>query len=85
MPYTESPRAASRGVYFSAMHRSEAEELEQCASCGAEVAPEDRTFPISDEEVLCFACAVRRGGAFDDPHDRWSAPPDISDLVRTRP
>lgn len=67
------------------MHRSEAEGLEQCASCGAEVAAEDRVFAISDEEVLCFECAIQRGGAFDDPHDRWSREPDVTDLRPTRP
>ncbi|HEY8122323.1 MAG TPA: DUF4136 domain-containing protein [Myxococcota bacterium] len=64
------------------MHRSEARELELCTACGAEVhAARDRTYALDAERVLCFACAVRRGGAYDEQHDLWRAAPDLTDLA----
>lgn len=64
------------------MHRSEARERDQCVDCGAEVAALDRVYSVSDETDLCFACAVRRGGQWDEAHDGWSRPPEIADIVQ---
>jgi hypothetical protein len=30
--------------------------------------------------VLCDACAVDRGGVYDEPEDRWAVPPDLAGL-----
>lgn len=67
------------------MHGKESRELERCLECGATVAPAtDRAFAISDEAVLCFACAERRGGRFDEARDGWIVPPDLSGLPDER-
>ena len=67
------------------MHRTEADLLVDCWACGASIAPEiDRAFAISDDAYLCFECAVRRGGVFDDEEDRWTIPPIVLDLPDER-
>lgn len=40
----------------------------------------DRAFAVSDDEYLCFACAARRGGTFDEDEDEWTTPPDLSGI-----
>ncbi len=62
------------------MHRSEEAEYELCASCGTEVRATDRAYAF-DDSVLCFECAIARGGAYDEQHDRWTRAPDVSDLL----
>lgn len=65
------------------MHRSETPELATCAECGAEIAPaRERGYVYAPGACLCFACAVRRGGSYDETHDRWSNEPDTQGLVR---
>ncbi len=61
------------------MHRSENRTLVDCADCRATIAPSDRVFAISDETFLCFECAVKRGGVYDEPHDRWLVEPNVAD------
>jgi hypothetical protein len=64
------------------MHRSEGAELVPCADCGAEIASgRDRSYACDDERELCFACALRRGGVYDEGHDAWSRPPVVADLI----
>lgn len=63
------------------MHRSERDQLATCAECGAEIAPAtDRGFALATDTFLCFACAVRRGGRWDERRDRWEETPDAADL-----
>jgi len=65
------------------MHRSETRELSLCADCGAEILPaRDRGFSLGGDLALCMACAVRRGGAYDEEYDRWVRVPDTADLRR---
>lgn len=65
------------------MHRSETRELAACAACGAEISPgRDRAYSFGEEAMLCWACAVRRGGTYDEEHDRWVDPPATRDLPR---
>jgi hypothetical protein len=64
------------------------EPLERCEDCGAEIATgsADRSYTVSDESVICFGCAIRRGGTWDEGHGRWSADPGVGDLLeRERP
>ncbi len=62
----------------------EEEQLGECADCGAPVDEgADPAFPFGAASVLCFACAVRRGGAFDAFKDRWMKQPDLTGLART--
>jgi hypothetical protein len=63
------------------MHSSEAEQLEPCAACTDAVSSTDRTFVIGDGAILCFQCALDRGGRYDERHDRWERAPDVVDLL----
>jgi hypothetical protein len=63
------------------VHRSETRLLTRCSDCGAELRPEvDRAFAFGTHGVLCFECAVARGGHYDETHDRWVTEPRIDDL-----
>ena len=65
------------------MHRSETRQLAVCADCGAEIAPaSDRGFAMASDSFLCFECAIRRGGRYDERLDRWDTEPATEDLVR---
>lgn len=64
---------------------SEAEETVECIDCGATISPEvDRAYAITSEAFLCYDCAVRRGGVYDDLDDRWTTAPDVSDEPEQR-
>ncbi len=63
------------------MHRSEASGLVPCSDCGVEVrSGREREFELGTSGVLCFECALRRGGRYDEQLDRWSEEPRIDDL-----
>ena len=53
-----------------------------CADCGAPVedAPLERAYLFAEDEALCYACAKRRGGVYDELHDHWAKAPDMSGL-----
>jgi hypothetical protein len=63
------------------MHESETERYELCAACGAEVTTADRVYGFGVDELLCFECAVKREGVFDEIHDRWTTAPKVHDLL----
>jgi hypothetical protein len=64
------------------MNPDEPEDLaSSCAACGADVDPRERVYGFGADAVLCFSCAASRGGSYDAAHDRWTRPPDVSDLV----
>jgi hypothetical protein len=64
-----------------AMHRSETTEFVSCSDCGADVSSGlDREFEFGESQVLCFDCALRRGGSYDESRDRWSVVPTIDDI-----
>lgn len=65
------------------MHRSEAEMLAPCSACGTEVGPTDRSFAFGEDQTLCFACALKRNGSYDEAHDRWTLEPYVADLLAT--
>lgn len=55
------------------------DDLLPCIECEAVVAPgTDRAFPVGTADVLCMACALRRGGAYDEIQDRWKEAPDLT-------
>jgi hypothetical protein len=59
----------------------------QCVGCGADIdVTADRYYASSDtdETVLCFECAIARGGVYDENHDTWTVPPDASLLPDER-
>jgi hypothetical protein len=55
-----------------------------CIDCGtpidADQAVAERTFAITDEVALCHACALRRGGVYDDSEDKWKVAPRLEEL-----
>lgn len=63
------------------MHREEYEGQSACADCGAVISiATDRGFSFGAQGVLCWECAIRRGGSYDANEDRWTEPPDVADL-----
>jgi hypothetical protein len=64
------------------MHRSEAGFIRPCADCGAPVEQEERVFGFGADAVLCWECALRRGGAYDSEEDRWTVEPGVTDLLK---
>jgi len=57
------------------------EELVECMDCGGTIAPgADPSFPFGTRGILCFECAIRRGGKYDAPKDRWLVSPDLAGL-----
>jgi len=74
-------RLRGRGRF--AVHRSESRELTLCAVCGAEIrVAGDRAYAFGADGALCHACAVARGGVYDEQRDRWLQDADTSDLER---
>lgn len=63
------------------------EDLEQltCIECGATIAEEDaaaaRVFALTPEVILCHACAMRRGGVYDDAEDKWKIAPRLEGVA----
>jgi hypothetical protein len=62
------------------MHRDEAEQRSSCADCGAPTGPEARAFAFGTTSLICWECAVRRGGSYAADEDRWTQVPDVADL-----
>jgi hypothetical protein len=67
------------------MRRSETSGLVACSDCGTSVdSGRDREFEFAGALVLCFDCALRRGGCFDEARDLWSHAPTIDDIDPAR-
>jgi len=63
----------------------ESSYLIDCVDCGHSVDPAfDRSFAITDEILLCHACAVRRGGVYDSDDERWAAAPSLDGITEER-
>jgi hypothetical protein len=63
------------------MHESETQGLVDCVDCGATISlGSDRGYAFGTVHVLCFQCAKRRGGRYDETLDDWSSAPDTADL-----
>jgi hypothetical protein len=63
------------------MDVEEADGLTECWGCNATVSgAEDRVYAFGELGVLCFECAVRRGGTFDAKQERWVRAPNLSGL-----
>jgi hypothetical protein len=62
----------------------ELHDLEQsvCIDCGEIVyLDDDQCYLVTDDDALCFECAVRRGGQYDSSIDEWVVAPGVSGLV----
>jgi hypothetical protein len=63
------------------MDQDERSEARSCAACGATLEGDgDRAFEFGDENLLCFECAVARGGRYDESRDAWEPGPDLRGL-----
>lgn len=63
------------------MHREELEQLDVCASCQASIIPnEEESFAFGPNSVLCWKCAIDRGGVYNEYEERWTTAPNVSDL-----
>lgn len=52
-----------------------------CLDCGEQFdVVRERGFPLSEADAICPACAMRRGGVYDENEDKWETEPDVSDL-----
>jgi hypothetical protein len=54
-----------------------------CADCGAPMEGSERSYAFGEQSVLCWACAVRRGGRHDAQEDTWITAPAVDDLLRS--
>lgn len=67
------------------MEPDDLEIHEPCADCGAVVVEGlSPIFPFGESEVLCWECAIRRGGKYDAELDVWTVEPDTADLPDER-
>ena len=63
------------------MHRSEERNIANCLDCGTQLEPaRERGYTFGSRGVLCFECAVRRGGSWDGTHEHWDTEPSIEGL-----
>jgi hypothetical protein len=63
----------------------EQEDAIACIDCGRAIwADRDRSFASGPNSYLCFECAERRGGVYDEAEDRWTVAPDMSGLFDER-
>ena len=69
------------------MYDEREEDLGACADCETPLNAEgERIYAVAGDVLLCVACAVRRGGRYDESEDRWVTPPNVDDLLnRLRP
>ena len=68
------------------MDETELEEVARCADCGSEItAGIDRGFSSGTDLVLCYDCAERRGGAWDEARGVWTRAPDLIGLQELDP
>lgn len=65
------------------MHAQEWETPAECADCKSEIwEGSDPSFPFAENAVLCFTCALRRGGRYDSGHEIWVVVPDLNGLTQ---
>ena len=57
-------------------------DIATCADCGSVVSQFESYCPLSNDDVLCWDCAIRRGGTYDVVQGRWSVMPDVTGLRR---
>ena len=57
------------------------DDIETCADCGAPTVVGRERGYAAGSRVLCFACALERGGSYDSDQDRWTVPPRADDLL----
>ncbi len=56
-----------------------------CADCGIVFAPRLYGAYYFDRQLICFDCALRRGGKFDAERETWTIVPSLAGLREVRP
>ena len=57
-------------------------EVIPCTGCGVGVRAGERGFvEPGAQEVLCWDCAIQRGGQYDAEREIWSIAPEVTDLA----
>jgi hypothetical protein len=55
---------------------------EECASCRARIwIVMQPSFAIEGDRLLCWGCAIERGGVYDINEGWWVTAPDTADLL----
>ncbi len=60
------------------MVREDWENTPVCVQCGS--ANAERGFQFGAAGLLCWTCALERGGRYDAERETWSESPDVSGL-----
>jgi len=56
-----------------------------CTDCGMDLGVDLTHAYLGSAGVqLCWECALARGGSFDEKRERWTRPPDVTDLPDER-
>ena len=59
----------------------EEEEFGFCAACDEEVSIAPRIFLFGDDNALCFECATKLHGVYDEPGSTWTVEPKVDELL----
>ena len=51
-----------------------------CRACGQAIDDTNERYAFGDDGILCWTCAVERGGLYDVEHECWVNEPDLRDL-----
>jgi hypothetical protein len=63
------------------MHREENELTGVCVVCGEPTdVTTERAFGYGEDGLVCWACAIDRGGVYDEDRQAWVKPPDLAGL-----
>lgn len=67
------------------MHSEEMDVQVRCVVCSREVDVDaEVVYAYGVGDVMCFECAVERGGAYDADEDRWVREPSTEGLPDQR-
>ena len=62
----------------------EADLASSCADCGALIDPDGaRSYTFGEQGVLCWSCAIRRGGSYSAEQEVWTTAPGLTGLDET--
>ena len=52
-----------------------------CADCGALIDRDGaRSYTFGEQGVLCWSCAIRRGGSYSAEEEAWTTAPSVNRL-----
>jgi hypothetical protein len=63
----------------------EEERVDVCDVCGEPVDTiNERAYAFGDEGIVCWSCAIDRGGIWDVERECWSTEPDLEGVHDAR-